>query len=171
VAAVAATRLTVMPINLLSTGIGTVMLPTTAAWMDRDGAAKVFRRSLALAIILSMLAICYLATLWWGREWLFIHVLKKQFDHRDTLLLLWFAVSLIMLLRDQLLYLLTVRHRFRSLTTLTLIIALISLSISYLGMVRLGVIGALLGVLMGELLNVIGLLVLSILEIRRPAPA
>ncbi len=171
VAAIAATRLTIMPINLLSTGIGTVMLPTAATWMDRDGAAKVFRRSITLAMMLSILAIGYLATVWWGRDWLFTHVLKKQFAHRDTLLLLWFAVCLIMLLRDQLLYLLTVRHRFRPLTTLTLIISLLSLSISYLGMLRFGVVGALLGVLMGELLNVIGLLVLSILEIRRRTPA
>jgi O-antigen/teichoic acid export membrane protein len=170
VAAIAATRLTIMPINLLSTGIGTVMLPTAATWMDRDGAAKVFRRSITLAMMLSILAIGYLTTLWWGRDWLFTHVLKKQFAHRDSLLLLWFAVCLIMLLRDQLLYLLTVRHRFRPLTTLTFIISLLSLSISYLGMLRLGVVGALLGVLIGELLNVIGLLVLSILEIRRRIP-
>jgi O-antigen/teichoic acid export membrane protein len=171
VAAIAATRLTIMPINLLSTGIGTVMLPTAATWMDRDGAAKVFRRSVTLAMMLSILAIGYLSAVWWGRDWLFTHVLKKQFAHRDSLLLLWFAVCLIMLLRDQLLYLLTVRHRFRPLTTLTLISSLLSLSISYLGMLRFGVVGALWGVLIGELLNVIGLLVLSILEIRRRIPA
>jgi O-antigen/teichoic acid export membrane protein len=73
-------------------------------------------------------------------------------------------------LRDQLLYLLTVRHRFRPLSTLTLINALLSLPISYVGMLRLGVVGALLGVLAGEVLNVIGLLVLSIREVRRQLP-
>lgn len=170
VAAIAATRLTIMPINLLSSGIGTVMLPTTADWVERHGALKVLGRSLRFALLLSTGAICYLAVIWLIRDWLFISVLKKQFAQRDTLLALWFAVGLIMLVRDQLIYLLTVRHRFRQLTTLTLLNALISLSVSYVGMRYFGLIAALWGILLGEALNVIGLAVLSVLEVRRQAP-
>ena len=115
VAAIAATRLTIMPINLLSTGIGTVMLPTTAAWMNDDGAERVFRRSITFALVLSVLDLAYLAAVWFGRDRLFSHVFKKQFDHRDTLLLFWFTIGLLMLWRDQLMYLLTLRHRFKML--------------------------------------------------------
>jgi O-antigen/teichoic acid export membrane protein len=174
VAAIAATRLTIMPINLISTGIGTVMLPTTAAWMESHGPARLFRRSLAFALLLSMLALCYFVAVWFGRDWLFEHVLKKEFAHRDTLLLMWFAASFFMLFRDQMLYLLTLRHRFRRLATLSFVNALLSLPVSYFGMMRFGVFGALLGMVAGEVLNVCALIVLSIVEIRgmvSPTPA
>ena len=39
VAAFAATRLLVMPINLLSSGIGTLMLPLASGWMNAHGAS------------------------------------------------------------------------------------------------------------------------------------
>ncbi len=170
VAAIAATRLTIMPINLLSSGIGTIMLPTTAAWLNTHGARKVMRRSVALALLMAVVAICYFTLVWLGREWLFGTLLKKQFPQRDSLLLLWFAAGLAMLLRDQLLHLLNVRHRFRSLTSLTLLSAVVALSISFLTMPHIGVIGALLGVLTGEVLNVAGLLALTVLEVRRHVP-
>jgi len=94
-------------------------------------------------------------------------VLKKNFPQRDPLLLLWFAVSLMTLLRDQLLYLLSARQRFRLMTTLTLLSAVFSIGLSYVCMRYFGVIGALLGILAGELLNVVGLIVLSAIESQR----
>ena len=38
VAAIAATRLLMMPVNLISTGIGSLMLPLAAGWLHRHGA-------------------------------------------------------------------------------------------------------------------------------------
>lgn len=167
VAAIAATRLTIMPINLLSTGLGTMMLPTAAAWLHTYGAPRVLQRMIAIAVGLAAAAVCYFAVVWLLRDWLFVHVLKKSFPQRDSLLLMWFTVGLATLLRDQLLYLLTVRGRFRLMSTLTLVSALVSFAISYYGILRYGVLGALLGVLGGELLNVAGLIVLSAIESRR----
>jgi len=172
VAAIAATRLTIMPINLLSTGLGTMMLPTAAAWLNTHGAPRVLRRMIVIAVCLGATAICYFAVVWLLRDWLFIHVLKKEFPQRDQLLLMWFAVGLATLLRDQLLYLLTVRERFRLMSSLTLVCALVSFAISYYGILHFGVMGALVGVLAGELLNVGGLIILSAIESqRRPAIA
>lgn len=167
VAALAATRLTIMPINLLSNGLGTMLLPTAAAWLQSHGAPRVFRRMLAVALALAVGATCYFIVIWLARDWLFTHVLKKSFAQRDQLLLMWFAVAMVMLLRDQLLYLLTVRQRFRSTTTLTLICAAVSFTVSYFGILHMGVQGALVGILVGELLNVGGLIVLSAIESRR----
>jgi O-antigen/teichoic acid export membrane protein len=167
VAALAATRLTIMPVTLVSSGIGTMMLPTTAAWLNTHSAPTVLRRLLLFALGLGVASLCYFAVIWFTRDWLFAHVLKKTFPQRDSLLLLWFAVSLMTLLRDQLLYLLSARQRFRSMTTLTLVSALCSIVLSYVCMRYFGVIGALLGILVGELLNVAGLIVLSAIEAQR----
>jgi O-antigen/teichoic acid export membrane protein len=167
VAALAATRLTIMPVTLVSSGIGTMMMPTTAAWLNVHSAPTVLRRLLLFALGLGVASLCYFAVIWFTRDWLFAHVLKKNFPQRDPLLLLWFAVSLMTLLRDQLLYLLSARQRFRLMTTLTLVSALFSIGLSYVCMRHFGVIGALLGILAGELLNVIGLIVLSAIESRR----
>jgi len=171
VAALAATRLTITPVTLVSSGIGTMMLPTTAAWLNIHSAPTVLRRLLYFALGLAVASLCYFALIWFTRDWLFTHVLKKNFPQRDALLLLWFAVSLMTLLRDQLLYLLSARQRFRLMATLTLVSALFSIGVSYVCMRYFGVIGALLGILAGELLNVVGLIVLSAIESQRPLAA
>ncbi len=155
-----------MPINLLSTGLGTMMLPTAAAWLHTYGAPRVLQRMIAIAVGLAAAAVCYFAVVWLLRDWLFVHVLKKSFPQRDSLLLMWFTVGLATLLRDQLLYLLTVRGRFRLMSTLTLVSALVSFAISSTASCAMAC-SARFGVLGGELLNVAGLIVLSAIESRR----
>ena len=170
VAAIAATRLLVMPINLLSSGIGTLMLPLSSSWLHAHGASLLWRRLLLFGLGMAGVALSYFATLWLLREWIFDIVLKKQFAQRDQLLILWSLAFLVMVVRDQLIYLLVVRGRFRFLTSLALLSALLSLSISYLGMQRFGTAGALLGVLAGEVINVIGIVLLSFREVERTVP-
>ncbi len=168
VAAIAATRILIMPVNLLSSGIGTLMLPTVSNWLQTQSAPRVLRRQFFIAGCLCAAALCYFGVLWLVRDWLFIHVLKKSPAARDQLLLLWFGVGLLMLMRDQLLYLLLSRSRFRSLTALTFLSAILSLGTSYVGMHLIGPAGALVGVLVGELVNVSGLILLSFNESRKP---
>lgn len=166
VSAIAATRLLLMPINLLSTGIRSLMLPLAASWLDRHGASVVWRRLIMFAISLATVSLCYFGVLWLLRDWIFDTVLKKQFAQQDTLLLLWGAVFLFLVIRDQLVYLLAAQGRFQVLTTLTFFCAVIALTASYTGMLKLGVTGALLGILIGEVINTIGIIVLSL---RKPA--
>jgi O-antigen/teichoic acid export membrane protein len=169
VAAIAATRLLVMPVNLLSTGIGTLMLPLTAGWLHYHSAGYALRRLCALALCLACVALAYFAILWLARDWVFSAVLQKDFAQRDALLLLWALAFLPMVVRDQLLYLLVARQRFRQLTALALVGAVISLMTGYIGMRQLGVLGAPLGVLTGELIGLTGIVVLSLrqLAVRR----
>ena len=54
------------------------------------------------------MACVYLAALWVFRDWIFLHVFKKHSASFDTLLALWSVVVLLMLFRDQLVYLLIV---------------------------------------------------------------
>jgi O-antigen/teichoic acid export membrane protein len=172
VAAIAATRILIMPVNLLSSGIGTIMLPTASGWLQTHPATVVLRRLMMIAFSLATAALIYFAVLWLIRDWVFTVILKKQVAQRDSLLLLWYAVGILMLLRDQLVYLLLARSRFHALTVLTLVSALVALATSYVGMKLAGVAGALVGVLVGETLNVTGMLMLSTIEVRkRPGEA
>ncbi len=166
VAAIAATRLTTVPVGLLSIGIGTIMLPTAATWLNNYGPRGAFRRLILLAAALTSIAAIYFAALWWVRDWIFVHVLKRHIAQRDILLLLWWAITMLSVARDQLIYLLTVRHRFRLLTTVSMGNAIASLTVAYISIRHLGITGVLWGLLVGETLNVIGLIVLSMREIR-----
>jgi O-antigen/teichoic acid export membrane protein len=171
VAAAAATRLFMMPVNMLSTGIGSLMLPTASEWLLKHGTLTVFKRLAAICCALAMIAVVYLSVVWLCRDWIFTKILHKQFAQRDLLLALWSVIFILMIFRDQLLFLLLARTRYRPLTSLTFCSALLSLIVSYLCLVRIGVIGALLGVMSGEILSVAGLVVMGIIEVRRDAAA
>jgi O-antigen/teichoic acid export membrane protein len=162
VAAIAATRLLLMPVNLLSAGVGSVMLPLSAQWLHQRGARPVWHRLQILALGLAVTTLCYFCALWFLRDWIFSVVLKKEFVQRDELLLLWGAIFFLTTVRDQLGYLLAAQGRFRGLTLLTLGSAIASLAISYHEMLRVGVTGALIGILVGELINVAGIVILSL---------
>jgi O-antigen/teichoic acid export membrane protein len=167
VAAAAATRILMMPVNMLSTGISSLMLPTASGWLLKHGARTVFSRLALLAAGLAVLALCYLAVVWLCRDWIFTNLLHKQFEQRDLLLTLWSVIFVLMIFRDQLLYLPLVRTRYRPLTALTLASAVLSLAVSYMCMVRIGVAGALVGVMSGEILSVAGLVVFGFIEVHR----
>ncbi len=166
VAAVSATRLMMMPVNLVSTGMGSVMMPLAARWLHDRGAASVLRRLAAITLGLACGAVLYFGVMWLLRDWIFVRLLHKQFPERDHLLLLWMGVFLLVLCRDQLLWLLAVRERFRALAGLTAASAALALAVSYLAMVRIGVAGALVGIMAGEVLQVGGILMLSFREVR-----
>src|SRR4029077_18067173 len=118
VAAIAATRLLMMPVNLISSGIGSLMLPWAAGWLHRHGARLLWRRLCMLALGLGAVTLCYFAAVWFLRDWLFAVVLKKEFAQRDELLLLWGAIFLVIVVRNQLVCLLAAQGRFRLLTSL-----------------------------------------------------
>lgn len=160
VAAIAATRLLAMPVNLLSSGIGSLMLPLAARWLHEHGAPLVLQRLTWFAVAIAGIALCYFGALWLLRDWVFVVLLKKQFAQRDLLLMLWSASFVMMVIHQQLLYLLVVRGRFRALLMLALISAVFALASSYWGMLHFGGAGAPMGVLVGELINSLGIVLL-----------
>jgi hypothetical protein len=104
------------------------------------------------------------------KDFIFAQVLHKDFAQRDLLLVLWSMASLMMVVRDQVIYFMLARARYRSLTMLTLACAIVSLTVSYFMMLRIGVAGAPVGVLTGEICNVAGLVAMSLLEVQREEP-
>jgi len=171
VAAIAATRLLTMPINLLSSGIGSLMLPLASTWLNRHGATTLRRRLCLFAVGLAAVTLCYFGVVWLVRDWLFVVVLKKQFAQRDELLLLCGAIVLTMVVRNQLAYLLAAQGRFRVLTSLTFASAGVSLAVSYWAMLRFGAVGALVGVLLGELINLVAIAYLAFRKLESPLDA
>jgi O-antigen/teichoic acid export membrane protein len=169
VAAVAAPPLLLMPVNMLSTGVGSLMLPTTSAWLRQHSSSTIFGRLLLLSVGLSCVALSYFGVLWFLRDWIFANILKRAIVERDVLMRLWFVIFILMIFRDQLLFLPLARGRYRILTGLTLVSAVVALIVSYLAILRFGVVGSLEGLIAGEFISVSGLIVLSALEIRRDA--
>jgi O-antigen/teichoic acid export membrane protein len=170
VAALAATRLLVMPVNLLSTGVSQIMLPTASGWLRVHGPRNLYRRLLLVSVVLSFLILCYFGIMWAVRDWIFLHVLKKELKGRDTLLFLWCLIFFGLMLRDQLAHMLVVRGRMRQMSSVTLLSAAVALTASYLAIQQFGAAGALLGILLGQYVSLMGIAILTWIESRRPEP-
>ena len=167
VAALAATRLLMMPINLLSSGINQSVFPLVSRWNQEMDARLVLRRTLQICLLLVLLSSFYGLLVWALRDWFFDTLLHKNFADRDLLLLCWAAVFIVMTLRDQIGCLLMVRSRLRELSQFTFVSAVLALLAIRLAVPELGPVGALVGILLGELFNLMGLLILSFAEIRQ----
>ncbi len=166
VAAVSATRLLMMPLNLISSGVTQLMLPTASSWLHREGPAAVLRRLLWTGSAMCLLALCYFAGIWQLRGWIYGSLLHKGFADSDLLFCLWAGIFGLMVVRDQLLLLPVLRERFRTLAGLSLACAGIAVALSYPAMHRYGAGGALVGMLVGEVLNIAGIAVLALREVR-----
>jgi len=171
VAALAATRLTLMPVFVLSGGVSMLLFPMTSRWVRDLGTAAAARRLSLLVAGLLLMALCYMGAMWLLRDWIFNVVLKKHFARRDVLLLLWSAVFLVTLCRDQLATLPAACERFRSMSMNTGMSALVWLVASYIAIQRLGAAGAVVGILVGELTNIVGIVAIMIEESRVPVRA
>jgi O-antigen/teichoic acid export membrane protein len=174
VAALASTRTLMMPVTLLSTGVSPLMFATVCVWLKEHGARSTLRRVTLATAAMAALALCYVVFFWPLRDFIFARILHKNFAQRDLLLLIWWLASIVMVARDQFGNFLLARARYRSLTALTVTSAIIALTVTVIMIGRIGAAGAAIGVLVGELANVLGLIVLSRLEVRGnaavPAP-
>jgi O-antigen/teichoic acid export membrane protein len=171
VAAIAGTRVLLMPLNLLSAGIGAQLFPLTADWVHTLGVLPALRRLVHVSIAFVASGLGYFAIIWFSRDWIFETVLRKHFVQQDALLLLWGGVFVLMLVRDQLVKLLAARERFPLLASITVASAVLSLACGWVAMGRFGEVGAVAGILVGELSNVVGIVILSFREIRKTVPA
>lgn len=169
VAALNAVRLLLMPANLMVTGIKQLLLPMAARWHQSLGLDPMLRRLLVFAAAVMALSLIYFGLLWLLRDWVFAVLLKKQFADRDEMLALWMLMFLISGVRDLLMTALLVRERFRSMTGLSSVAALSSLLTCWLGTVHYGAAGAILGLVLGETINLVGVLGLIARERRLPA--
>jgi O-antigen/teichoic acid export membrane protein len=153
VAVLAATRLAVSPVTLISNGMASLMLASISRWCHSHAVSKVLRRVAAFAAALTVALSLYVAVMWLTRDWIFTNILKKQFAARDVLLLLWSAIGLLIAFRDPFVYFLTARGRFGNTFSSSIFTTVGGLIATFLAIQKWGVIGAPLGVLTGELIN------------------
>ena len=167
VAAIAATRLLLMPVNLLSSGVTQSVYPLVSRWNEETGPSEVLRRLLWITVVLLGLGVLYAVGVWLLQDWFFEDVLKKAIHDREALLLLWSAVFIVMLVRDQLCSFLVARAKLRALSQFTVVCSVLALLAIWFAVPRWGAEGAVVSILAGEALNLLGMLVLSYNEVRR----
>jgi len=158
VAALAATRLLLMPVNMLSSGVNQSLFPQVSRWIQEARVGVVFARILKICLWVSGLAMCYIIFVWMTHGWLFEKALKSVFEQAEQLIVLWSLVFLVTLWRDQIGCILMARGRLRAMGKVTFVCAGIALLAIVLLVPRVGAMGAVIGILLGEVLNLAGLL-------------
>jgi len=167
VAALAASRLLMMPANLLSAGVQKQLAPLASAWLAQAGAAATARRLYGFAAGMGLATLLYAAAVWLMRDWIFLDVMRKDFAERDAMLLLWSALFVLMAVRSPPMLLAILRQRLPELSAATLASALLALALSYAGMLRWGAPGAIVGIIAGEFFYCLATAWLVRREVRR----
>lgn len=165
VAGIAATRLLLSPLGVFSLGIGSLMFSTSTLWLKNHGTRGLLRRVMVFALALAAMAIAYIAVMWTMRDWIFLHILKRDYPQRDLLLGLWSLIFFCTVIRDQVIFLMVARHQFKRLAGLTLCCAAFGLSVTFAAIGPYGAAG-LGGLLAGEIAYVLGVLVFAVRDMR-----
>ncbi|OZI30204.1 capsular biosynthesis protein [Bordetella genomosp. 10] len=167
VAALAATRLTLMPINLLLAGMQKQLAPLASHWMHQMGARRTLRRLMLFSLALGVITLVHGIVIWLLRDWIFLDLMRKDFPQRNTLLLLWCALFILMVMREPVMMVAVLRQRFQALSGAALACAILSLGISYAAMLQVGPMGAAIGILAGEACYCASVIVLVLREVRK----
>lgn len=155
-----AARLLLMPAFVLTIGMQGLLTPTAAAWNAEIGFPRLMRRLLAILAIIGVLDLLYFGFVWLFRDWLVNGVMHKHIDDRDRLLLLWAAVAIIGLMRDVLQCALVALGRLKSMAGQVGISAVVALALMWFGIAWWGAAAVLIGQIVGELVNVAGIIML-----------
>lgn len=156
VAAVNAARLLLMPTWVLTMGVKSLINPSAAKWLHEDGVNVLLRRIGFFVIGLAVLDVIYLAFVWLLRDWFTAEFLRTTIPQRDTLLLLWGAVTLLNMVRDMYQAPLLALERFRPLTMVTAASTAAALLAMLIFLPIMGTPGAIAGMIVGELVGLIG---------------
>jgi O-antigen/teichoic acid export membrane protein len=170
VAAIAATRLLLSPLGVFSLGISSVMFATSTLWLKHHGSQGLLRRLLLFSLAMACAALAYVAVMWFMRDWIFLHILKRDYPQRDLLLGIWSLIFFCTVIRDQVVYLLIAKGHFKRLAGSTLFCAVLGLSVTSVAIRPFGAAGGLLGLLVGEIANVVVVLVLTVRDMRAGVP-
>lgn len=168
VAQVSAVRLVVMPVLVFQTGIQNVLYPVAANWLASHGSAHMLRRLAVLTVAILALDIIYLAIIWILRDWVLVDLMHKHIQDQDRLLILWACVALVFLPREVLQAALSAFKRLKSMAWLIALSAIVSLTVMWVGVPIWGTPMVLIGQLAGECVNLLGLLLLLVGQLRQP---
>jgi O-antigen/teichoic acid export membrane protein len=170
VAAIAATRLLLSPLGVFSLGISSMMFATSKLWLKHHGPQGLLRRILMFTLGMCAVTIAYVAFMWTVRDWIFLHILKRDYPQRDLLLGIWSLIFFCTVMRDQVIFLLMAKGQFKRLAGLTGFCAVLGISVTFVLIGRYGAAGGLLGLLAGEIAHVIGVMILTVRDTRAGMP-
>src|SRR6185437_5965651 len=130
-------------------------------WIVEVGFERLTRRLVVIALLVGAFGLLYLWLVWLVRDWVAVHVLHKHIADLDILLMLWAVNSLISLVRDVLICGVFALARLKWLTWQSGICATIALCIIWFGIPVWGAAAVLIGINIGEALNLAGILHLT----------
>jgi O-antigen/teichoic acid export membrane protein len=109
----------------------------------------------------------YVGLAWLLQDWFFLTLMRHDVPLRAKLVLYWSLLVIVMLIRDEVSCLLVVQMKVKVLSYFTSVGAIAALGSIFLLIPLIGTEGALLGVTIGELLNIFGMLIVLGIELRR----
>jgi O-antigen/teichoic acid export membrane protein len=147
-----------MPVNLLLAGVGQLLLPMASGWQECNGTPELVRRMTVIGALIFGAALCYFSLTWELRTWIVTNVLRRRVGSLDPLLLMWGAAYLVATLRTLGMVVLQAQERFASLVLLELVCASSSLILCWWGIMHYGAVGSVLGIILGEGLELCGVI-------------
>jgi O-antigen/teichoic acid export membrane protein len=160
VADVSATRLLLMPAIALAIGVGSLLGPTAATWYAQIGIHRLVRRLMMFLLAVGLLEVTYFVAIYLGRDWLVVGILHKHIHDLGRLLILWSGVALVGLCRDVLQSALVALGRYKSLAWQVGVSAAVAVVLMWFGLGWWGAPGVLIGMIVGELINLAGIIFL-----------
>ena len=162
-----AARLMLMPITLLSVGVGGLLVPNAAGWLHHEGLPRLVRRLWGFCAGLVMLALIYIAFIWWCHDWIAREVMREAIGSLQLLLLLWSVLLLTAMVRDVFQAALLALQRFREMAAFTGLAAASALAAMLVLIPKFGAPGALAGMMVGEAISLLGVVLLLWQSYRR----
>ncbi len=157
VADVNAIRALMNPAIILTVGVVSLLTPTAARWYAQIGLRRLMRRLLLAMLAVGAAEVAYFVAVWFGRDWLVRNVFHKDIHDRDALLILWGGVAIMAVLRDILQCALMAMGRFRSLAWQVGISAAVAVLVMWYGIRWWGAAAVLIGQIVGEVINLAGI--------------
>jgi O-antigen/teichoic acid export membrane protein len=153
-ALLAATRLLMMPINMLLSGIYMVFKPQWAKVINSN-ISLIGKKSLKVLVVMSLFIVTY--TLVFALNWDLVsrYLLGGRFVDAVQIFILWGAVFLLQAIRSRYSNLLQLLEEFKFLAVLGLPVAVTSVTVSVICIYAFGLAGCLYGTLLAEVLLII----------------
>lgn len=153
-------RLLVVPAILVTVGLQGLLTPLAASWNAQVGYDGMLRRLTGLLLVVAPCELLYCGGIWLFRDWVVAHVLHKHIGALDPLLMLWVAVAVIALVRDVLLTAVYALGQLKWLAWQISACAAVSLLVMWFAIPFWGAAAALVAQIIGEILNLSGILYL-----------
>jgi O-antigen/teichoic acid export membrane protein len=164
---VSAIRLLLMPIVVMITSVGLILKPRGAEWLVSGNKRRLFWVTGGLTAGMVLLALVYIGGVFSVQKMIMDLLFKKTIADIDYLLPLWGLVFVLQIVRTNISTLFQIFQRFDILFYIGLVTAIVSLITGYWGILTMGVIGSLFGLILGEVMYLLGCVMVYIFDQRR----